>query len=345
MDRTQTIKANRATTIDLKKLQILALIFALTAIFKPDVAYSLDETEPDQEQTTSTQPAGSSAPNGNVPLGPSRNTELEIQWQVEILKTVDPGEVEWLEQDGIKTFALYLQNRKDKLQGGAILLHPLGTHPNWPYVIAPLRRKLPEYGWSTLSIQLPTLAKSASVEEYLPLLKEFSTRIQSAIKFYQHQGIANITLIGDALGATVAASFLAANPDSGITSFVAISMLTYKDKDQQFNAIHSLEQIALPVLDTFGSRDLSNVRKYADDRGISAKRAGQVATQSQNIEAFSQSATAKTGVEQKAGYIAYRRFEITGADHSFKGFENILSKRVIGWLKKHAGGIAINTTR
>ena len=50
---------------------------------------------------------------------------------------------------------LFIQETMGKPQGGVLLLHDNEQHGHWPTVTGPLREYLPEYGWSTLAIELP----------------------------------------------------------------------------------------------------------------------------------------------------------------------------------------------
>ena len=45
---------------------------------------------------------------------------------------------------------------------------------------------------------------------------------------------------------------------------------------------------------------------------------------------------------ERNGYIAYRQLKIMGADHSFRGAEETLIKRITGWLKKHSEADDLN---
>jgi pimeloyl-ACP methyl ester carboxylesterase len=118
-------------------------------------------------------------------------------------------------------------------------------------------------------------------------------------------------------------------------------MVAYEGLDPGMYTPDSLEKIKLPVLDIYGSRDLDNVKRSSTARTNAARKSGLVITQGQALEPFRQSATAQAAVSKKTGFIAFRQFEIPGADHTFNGFEDILSKRIIGWLKRHAGGITL----
>lgn len=54
-------------------------------------------------------------------------------------------------------YGLFLREETGSPQGGALILHDLGQHGHWPELVAPLRQDLPEYGWTTLAIELPAV--------------------------------------------------------------------------------------------------------------------------------------------------------------------------------------------
>lgn len=76
----------------------------------------------------------------------------------------------------------------------------------------------------------------------------------------------------------------------------------------------SIRKITLPMLDIYGSRDLLSVLSSAKARSTSAK---------------------------KAGNKRYIQIKIQGADHFFNNMDEVLVKRVRGWLAKHAAGVEI----
>lgn len=270
------------------------------------------------------------------------DADLEKKWSDELVKTAAEGEVVWLDIPGGKFLSLYREDTTGSPQGATIILHSLGTHPNWPEVIAPLRKALPGYGWATLSLQMPVMPMNEPLDRHVSLFDEMPARIQSAVNYLQGKGINNIVLIGHGLGATMGAAYLAANEESGIKAFVGISMVAYKDLDPRMNSPASLEKIKLPVLDIYGGRDLDNVRLTSTARANAARKSGTSVAENQELTPFKQSATAQAAFSKKSGFIAFRQFEIPGADHSFTGFEDLLSKRIIGWLKQHAGGITLS---
>jgi len=51
---------------------------------------------------------------------------------------------------------LFLQETTGAPQGGILLLHDNEQHGHWPTITGPLREYLPDYGWATLAIELPS---------------------------------------------------------------------------------------------------------------------------------------------------------------------------------------------
>ena len=75
-----------------------------------------------------------------------------------------------------------------------------------------------------------------------------------------------------------------------------------------------IEKSRLPILDIYGEQDFKRVIGEAPDRRLAAK---------------------------KGGNKHYDQYEIEGADHYFNKMENVLVKRIRGWLDKAAPGVAI----
>ena len=99
---------------------------------------------------------------------------------------VRDAEVQWLESGGQKFLALYTPQRGRTARGGIVLLPGLGGNPDSLAVIHPLRRGLPEYGWTIMSIQLPVLAPDATLKAYAALYNDAVPRIAKPIRVCVH---------------------------------------------------------------------------------------------------------------------------------------------------------------
>lgn len=240
------------------------------------------------------------------------NIAKEKRWAEQIKDNLVDGEPVWLRAKGQKEkfFGIYTKETAGHAQGGAILLHGMGGHPDWPDVISPLRTQLPEHGWTTLSIQMPVLDNDASLADYAPLFALVAGRINAAIAQLESKGINNIVIIGHSLGAAMGAYYLSQHSKSDVRAFVGIGMgmsKQYKSMDTPT----SLARITIPVLDLYGEEDLFSVLSSVERRANAATQAG-----NKN----------------------YYPLRIVGANHFFQDQDEVLVKRVWSWLNRYAAG-------
>jgi len=262
----------------------------------------------------------------------------------DVISAVDAQEHIWIDSNGGQFLALYRPDSSGSPRGGAILLPPLNAHPDWPGVIHQLRTTLPEFGWATLSLQLPPMDETASsIDAYDQQLPDIGKRIEAAIKYLNSKGIGNIALIGKGVGACAGAGYLAGQQGTRVQAFVGISMRGFADnRDSWLYSPNSLRKLSLPVLDIYGSLDYQDVVGSVAARGKAARQAGLDSANRIRLGAFQNSATAESAQTRRSGYIAYRQISVSGADGRYNSSEGQLVKRVIGWLKQHAGGITIS---
>ena len=246
-------------------------------------------------------------------LGYASDLAKEKRWADQIVDSLLVGEAEWLTVNKQKVLSIYTESSTDMTQGGAIVLHGIGIHPNWPEIVHPLRSQLPDHGWATLSVQLPILPNEAEPPEYAPLFDEVAPRLQAAIAFLKAKGIKNIVIVAHSLGAAMATDYLAnGKPDRAVRAFVGIGM--NQSANPRMDPATSIANIKIPILDIYGSRDLDGVLASAKARRTAAK---------------------------KSGHPAFQQLKVEGADHFFNGKDDILVKRVRGWLTRNAAGTEI----
>jgi len=241
--------------------------------------------------------------------------DKERRWAEQLQDQLVVGEPLRLTAGQQGFFALYTPAVGKLQRGGVILLHGLGAHPDWPDVISPLRKNLPETGWSTLAVQLPIRPNEADFTDYPPLFPEANARISAAIRYLQKQGLRNIVLVGHSLGAAMGAYFLAQKaPDSeAVRAFVGIGM--GHAPGTVAHTPDALAKITLPVLDLYGTQDL---------RGVLGSTKARAASQVDNA--------------------GYRQLAIAGADHFFRGLDTTLVKRVSSWLNRMMPNVKAETT-
>ncbi|VAX13027.1 hypothetical protein MNBD_GAMMA24-339 [hydrothermal vent metagenome] len=236
----------------------------------------------------------------------------EKRWAEQIKDNLFDGELVWLKAKDQKQkfLGIYTKETAPHAQGGAILLHGMGAHPDWPDIIFPLRTKLPEYGWTTLSIQMPVLDNDASFRDYAPLFAQVPGRIDAAIALLKSKGISNIAIIGHSLGSTMGAYYLSQHKKNDVRAFVGIGMGMSK-QNKNMDTPTSLAKIKIPVFDLYGEEDLFSVLDSVERRANAAAQAG-----NKN----------------------YYQLRVPGANHFFRDQEEILVKRVGGWLNRYAAG-------
>jgi pimeloyl-ACP methyl ester carboxylesterase len=231
----------------------------------------------------------------------------EQRWADQIIDSIMVGEARWLSAKGQKFLGIYSEITTKKSFGGIIILHGIGIHPNWTDIVHPLRTRLPDHGWHTLSLQMPILANEAEYDDYAPLFAEIAPRINAGVAFLHQKGINNIIIIGHSLGSTMASYFIANNPNVGIKALVAVGVSGDLFNDNQLGYFATLAKLKLPILDIFGSHDLLAVLDTEQD---------------------------KAEIAREAGNLNYLQLKVPNANHFFEGKEDQLIENIVKWLMK-----------
>ena len=229
--------------------------------------------------------------------------EHRIAEQIE--EAILVGEPLKLQAGELEFMAIHTEAETDQPKGGVILLHGRGAHPDWVDVIQPLRSELPEFGWETLSLQMPVAASDAGDGAYRSLVPEAYPRIRAGLQFFEDRGISHILLLGHSLGARMAVGFVATEGPGEIKAMVLVGLSIHQP--ESVRVLQSMEKITMPILDIYGSRDLDDVLQTSKARANAARQAG------------------------NAGY---RQVEIQGADHFFNGLSDTLVARVRAWIDR-----------
>ena len=238
------------------------------------------------------------ASEASAPQGP--DLAKETRWRSQIVDSLMDGEAVDLTAEGVTFLGLYTE-ADEETGRGAIIVHGIGVHPNWPQVVYPLRTALPADGWSTLSVQMPVLPNEAADKDYAPLMAAVAPRLDAAVAYLKAHGAERVAIIAHSLGATMANTYIAENPRA-IDAYVAVGMSsggTHAGQDN--NAL--VGKITTPMLDLFGENDLESVVSAAPARA----EAGSVNS-------------------------GYHQAQVPGADHFFDGHEEALVDTVTKWL-------------
>lgn len=186
----------------------------------------------------------------------------EKKWADEITPGIVIGDPVYLElKQGRKFLGIFTEagNAKDGEEKlGVVVVHGIGIHPDWN-MIGTLRTELAEYGYTTLSIQMPVLANDAQSAAYKPLFPEAAQRISVAVDYLQARGYKQIAIVSHSLGSAMSHGYALKN-SSKLAGWASLGMQAY-----------AYAGIGIPVLDLYGERDLPNVLKKAHRRAASLK--------------------------------------------------------------------------
>jgi len=234
----------------------------------------------------------------------AQNREQQIAEKLALIAGAD--EIVSLKAPGGRFIGIYQRAKTGESHGVVILAHGMGAHPDWPDVISPLRTQLPEFGWSTFSIQMPILSPDEPVAEYGKTLKVAKSRLNAAIDYLHTREIEQIILLGYSFGAVQVASYLASGKNKNVKAFVSVSMLSQKFIKPGLDVFKLIGGIDLPMLDIYGDEDLPDVRRGSDDRRLAAS---------------------------KNGNRDFKQIELKHAGHHYQGVEDALVEQIQIWLK------------
>ena len=238
-------------------------------------------------------------------LADSSDDNWEKRISTGLMDKAEASDFFWLGSTDSSFIAIFNRHKGEEEKGAAIILHSVGGHADWPEVVSPLRNMLPEFGWATLSIQLPLISPEKNIEEYGKTFEETGNRILLATRELKKRGFSKIVIIGHGFGALSTLVYLGKGNSENIDAFVAISLQNYVYIKPRINLLRLIKKIKTPTLDLYGSLDFKEGIESAPDRRLASK---------------------------KSGDDLYMQIEIKGADHSFNNMEKELVKQIIKWI-------------
>lgn len=232
-------------------------------------------------------------------------------------------QVQELETAQERFIALWLEQRTSAPEGGVLILHDVGHTPDWPYLLQQTRKYLPDTGWSTLAIDLPTpqhvaigqiplsdtAAAPATAQSDTDWESRILDRIASGIRYLNNQGIFNIAVLGYGDGAYWGARYLterlSEEEEDGYALILYEPTLAYPE------LADFLGQLTIPTLDVYMA-DSDFAHRRAKERKAAALR------------------------EDHPDYLQIH----DASRHGFYGSPDIdrSTRRVWGWLRNHAAG-------
>lgn len=233
--------------------------------------------------------------------------EREQRLRDEIVETIVVGDPIDL-NDGRRDFlAVMTESDTDESKGAVLVLHGRGYHPVWPAVAQPLRERLPEQGWATLSLQMPVLHKDAKYYDYVPIFPHAHGRIAAGIRYLRDQGYENVIVLAHSCSVHMTMSYIREAGDGDFDAYIGIGMGA-TDYGQPMRQPLPLDRISRPVLDIYGSNDFPAVLRLALQR---------------------------KSMLLKADNDKSRQIMVNGADHFYSTPDSIetLGDEVLTWLE------------
>jgi hypothetical protein len=185
-----------------------------------------------------------------------------------------------------------------------LIMHGRGFHPDWADTVNPLRVGLVERGYSTLSLQMPVLARDAKYYDYVPIFPYAHARIEAGIRFLRDNGYAKVVLLAHSCGVHMAMDWIRTKNDRSIDAFIGLGMGA-TDYQQPMHQAFPLDWMQVPILDLYGAEEYPAVIRLAPGR-------------KEMID--------KTGHEKS------RQLVLPGADHYFTDQGDPLVSAVADWL-------------
>ncbi len=225
----------------------------------------------------------------------AQDYEREKRYADEVISGLVVGDAVFINAGSGRNFlALYTQAKTTK--PAVVLAHGVGVHPDFG-LMALLRARLADMGYSTLSIQLPVASKEAQIDDYFPkVFPDAADRLAKAADWLRDKGHTNVVLASHSMGAWMANVYLdQAHATTPYKAWIVMGLTG--------GYSWNMRRYAMPILDVYGEQDIAPVL------GAVARR--KLALKSSN------------GSQQ---------IEIEGADHQYAGRENQLASVIDGFL-------------
>ncbi|WP_426414698.1 DUF3530 family protein [Aestuariirhabdus sp. LZHN29] len=255
----------------------------------------------------------------------------EARTNRELMAHYPRGEVVELPLQQGTLIALYQQRRSSKDRGGVILVAARGQHPDWPQLIAPLRKQLPDQGWHSLSLAPPPLPAPTPPEEAAGASSEIPVSASDAAGNSLEQELRKVALreYQQLLGARISAAREHLS-ELGVTPQV---LLLVGDSAAPAVAALAEEKSAFAALVFINAEN--------DPEGELVKLLQQTPTLTLDLyygHRQQAAAAERLAAAQRANNRHYYPVQLSGPQNSVDASGERLLKRIESWLKRHPGG-------
>ncbi len=124
------------------------------------------EEEPVDGEEAQEEPAKPKEPPKPYVVPDAEKTRFDV-----LAGQADPREVLKLTANQEEFLALYRPEHTPKAHGALVILHIEDGHPDWPMVVNPVRTQMPDFGWATLSVAIPSPGPAEIPERTLPAIQ------------------------------------------------------------------------------------------------------------------------------------------------------------------------------
>jgi len=308
-------------------------------------------TASDNDGETSTGNMTTKPPSAN-PRDTSRpKIDIEKRQNELLQKEIRDGELNWLEAEGEKFMSIWQADRTGKPFGALLILHGEGQSAQWPHTVHAVRNNLSLHGWAALAIDMPLLnnshipargsqhstqdksaatsATSTAQTDSVNNENTASARMRAAMNFLNQKGQFNVVIVGHGIGALRAARYadslkseqngLERSARRGAKPIRALVFVEARN-----TASNKEEQIT----DYFGDRELPILDIYYGDHFLDPLESRKRKQASVN-----------------ARMTDYYQVKIMRPTETGQTFENRLTRRIRGFLGKHAKGVEVGRGR
>ena len=361
---------------------LLALLTSLALMASPSTVSAQEPAAPASPDSTPATAAAEEDKQAPEPP-PYRSSEERSMKLLE--QRIDPEVAIWLNALNEPFLSLFERDLTGNPVGALLIINAEGQHSNWPGTSERIRLSLPEYGWNTLSVELPeprprpipprspqqgntsqasndedasqepndeappetdkeseanaateeakdiTSADTAEdtatedvaetpQEVIVPVEDIAQARLKQTLNFLQSQGQFNIVVMGSGIGAIRAAHFIQSLPaNNGNTNqplIRALILVNARNRIPESNLSlqHSLNFTEVPVLDLF----IGDTQRHQQEARERLKWA------------------------RRNNFTQYTQLQLPPMAHNALQGENRLSRRIRGFLEKHARGVKVD---
>jgi hypothetical protein len=232
---------------------------------------------------------------------------VKIEPPKESIKTMEGVEVTQMSQTSTKK-GLSIYTHAIHPRGTVIILH--GCDERSGAIVQALHNNLPQAGWNTLSLELPTLSTASTYKDLGMVMPTVETLIEKSIADTKSKSQLPIVLLAHSCGSQMALTWIEKRGSDSIDAYIGIGTgIMNATLDVSGHVNTPMENMKFPQLDIFGTADNETVKKTSPERLKNINRAANPAS---------------------------RQKMITDADHNMTGKGELVSKVISEWLNRRA---------